>query len=189
MDSLTTREAIRLVAERLTDELVVCTTGYTCRDMQAVCDRPGNFYMIGSMGLASSIGLGVALAKPCTRVVIFDGDGALLMGLGNLSMIGGLAPRNLIHLVFDNEVFASTGRQPTYSASVPLDRMAAAAGYAVVLRAESPDQLTGGWEKIRTGNGPSFLLVKCHPDEGRPMERVRLAPEAITNQFMRTVRP
>src|SRR3990167_6415489 len=109
---MTTREAIRIVAKKLKGELAVGTTGYTCRDLQACGDRPGNFYMIGSMGLAASLGLGVALCKPKARVVIFDGDGAALMGLGNLQAIATLAPANLIHVVFDNEVFASTGNQP-----------------------------------------------------------------------------
>lgn len=184
---MTTREAIAIVAKRLKGELAVCTTGYTCRDMQAVSDRPGNFYMIGSMGLAASLGLGVALSKPRVRVVIFDGDGAALMGLGNLPAIGTLAPANLIHLVFDNGVFASTGNQPTYSGSVPLDRLAAAAGYRQVGRAGTPEELMESWDRIRTGAGPAFLLVKCRPDEGPPAERVRLEPEAITERFREAV--
>lgn len=184
---MTTREAIGIVAKRLKGELAVCTTGYTCRDMQAVSDRPGNFYMIGSMGLAASLGLGVALSKPRARVVIFDGDGAALMGLGNLPAIGTLAPANLIHVVFDNEVFASTGNQPTYSAGVSLDRLAAASGYRQVGRAGTPEELTEAWDRICNGAGPVFLLVKCRPDEGPPAERVRLEPEAITERFREAV--
>ena len=184
---MTTREAIRAVAGRLKGELVVCTTGYTCRDMQQAADRPGNFYMIGSMGLAASLGLGVALSKPRAKVVVFDGDGAALMGLGNLPAIGTLAPANLIHIVFDNEVFASTGNQPTYSGSVALDGFAAAAGYRTVGRAGTPEELSQAWDKIRNGSGPAFLLVKCRPDEGPPAERVRLEPEHITERFMEAV--
>ena len=184
---MTTREAIGIVARKLGRELAVCTTGYTCRDMQVASDRPGNFYMIGSMGLAASLGLGVALSKPRARVVIFDGDGAALMGLGNLPAIGALAPANLIHVVFDNEAFASTGNQPTYSGSVPLDRLAAAAGYRQVCRAGTPEELTEAWDKVRNGAGPAFLLVKCRPDEGPPAERVRLEPEAITERFREAV--
>ena len=184
---LTTREAIGVVAKRLKGELVVGTTGYTNRDLQACGDRPQNFYMIGSMGLAASFALGVALSKPRSTVVIFDGDGAALMGLGNLAAIASLAPANLIHVVFDNEVFASTGNQPTYSGSVPLDRLAAAAGYRQVARAGTPQELTEAWEKIRGGTGPAFLLVKCRPDVGPPAERVKLGPEAITERFMEAV--
>ncbi len=184
---MTTREAIGIVARRLDRELAVCTTGYTCRDMQAASDRPGNFYMIGSMGLAASMGLGVALSKPKAKVVVFDGDGAALMGLGNLPAIGTLSPPNLIHVVFDNEAFASTGNQPTYSGSVALDGLASAAGYRQVGRAGTPEELSQAWDKIRNGAGPAFLLVKCRPDEGPPAERVRLEPEAITQRFMEAV--
>ena len=184
---MTTREAIGLIAKRLRKELVICTTGYTCRDMQAVSDRPGNFYMIGSMGLAASIGLGIALSKPRSRVVVFDGDGALLMGLGSLPAIGSLAPPNLIHVVFDNGVFASTGNQPTYSGGVALDALAAASGYRQVGRAAAAAEMEREWDRLRGGAGPAFLLVKCRPDSGAPAERVRLEPEAITERFMEAV--
>ena len=180
---MTTREAIEIIAKRLKGELVVCTTGYTCREAQAVSDRPGNFYMIGSMGLAASMGLGIALSKPRAKVVVFDGDGSVLMGLGSLPAIGSLAPGNLIHVVFDNEVFASTGQQPTYSAHVGLDRLAVASGYRLVRRTESPEELAREWERVAAGPGPAFLLVKCSPDPGAPAQRIRLEPEAITQRF------
>lgn len=185
--SLSTREAIGLVAKRLTDELVIGTTGFTCRDLQAFGDRPQNFYMIGSMGLAASMGLGLALCKPRARVVVFDGDGAALMGLGSMPAIGSLAPQNLIHIVFDNEAFASTGKQPTYSCSVSLDALASAAGYRQVARAVSAAELEREWERLRGGAGPAFLLVKCRPDSGAPAERIKLEPEAITDRFREAV--
>lgn len=184
---MTTREAIGIVARQLKEELVVCTTGYTCRDMQAAADRKANFYMIGSMGCAGSIGLGMAVSAPKKRVVVFDGDGALLMGLGILPMVGALGPKNFIHLVFDNEVFASTGNQPTYSRSVALDAMARAAGYPVVKRAQTPEELNLGWRQVQAQEGPVFLWVKCQPDAGQPMDRVRLTPEAITDRFKEAV--
>ena len=184
---MTTREAIQIVARKLRGELAVCTTGYTCRDVQAVSDRPGNFYMIGSMGLAASLGLGIALSKPRAKVVVFDGDGAVLMGLGALPAIGALSPSNLVHVVFDNEAFASTGNQPTYSGSVALDRLATAAGYRQVSRAATVEELSKAWDRLQAGAGPVFLLVKCRPDAGPPAERVRLEPEAITQRFMEAV--
>lgn len=184
---MTTREAIGILAKRLKDELVICTTGYTCRDMQAASDRPGNFYMIGSMGLAASLGLGICLSKPSARVVVFDGDGSALMGLGSLPAIGVLAPRNLIHVVFDNEAFASTGNQPTYSSRVSLDALAVASGYPKVSRAGTAAELERAWDRLSAGAGPVFLLVKCSPTLSPPEERVRLEPENITERFREAV--
>ncbi len=184
---MTTREAIEVVVRELKEELVICTTGYTCRDVQAVSDRRENFYMIGSMGLAASLGLGVALSRPQARVVIFDGDGSVLMGLGSLPMVGTCGPRNFVHLVFDNERYVSTGGQPTYSRTVWLDRLAGDCGYRAVRRAESPQELRACWKQLETQEGPIFLLVKCAPDAGAPKERIRLQPEEITQRFMETV--
>lgn len=184
---MTTREAIALVAPKLTRELAVCTTGYTCRDVQSLSDRPGNFYMIGSMGLAASLGLGIALSQKERQVVVLDGDGSLLMGLGVLPMVGALRPKNFIHCVFDNEVFASTGNQPTYSRQVCLEKLAAAAGYPVVRKAQTPAEVEGVWKEIRGLSGPIFLLIKCRPDHEPPQGRVRLGPEAITARFMEAV--
>lgn len=184
---MTTREAIQQVTQQLKEELVVCTTGYTCREAQACNDRPKNFYMIGSMGIAASIGLGVALSRPKISVVVFDGDGSVLMGLGSLATVGALAPQNFLHVVFDNEVFASTGNQPTCSASVRLDALASAAGYRVVHRVTRAEEVTSTWKQVRFQPGPAFLLVKCRPDVGPPAERIRLEPEAITSRFMEAV--
>ena len=177
---MTTREAIALIARQLEDEIVVCTTGYTCRDMQACGDRPENFYMIGSMGLAAPLGLGIALCKPDRAVVVLDGDGAVLMGLGTLPMIGALRPQRLIHVVLDNQVYASTGNQPTYAEKIRLEGVAAVSGYPVVRRVDTLESLMYAWEQVRSSSGPVFLLVKCSPDFGPPKERVRLAPEEIT---------
>ncbi len=185
---MTSREAIQAVAQELTDELAVGTTGYTCRDMQAALERPGNFYMIGSMGLAASLGLGIAMNRPDKRVVVFDGDGSVLMGLGNLPLAGSLRPRNFIHLVFDNEAFASTGNQPTLSGQVPLDALARACGYPVVETVENRQQLLECFRRVRRAAGPVFLLVKCRPDATPPPERIRLTPYEISQRFSLVVK-
>lgn len=185
---MTTREALKAVADQLTDELVICTTGYTCRDMQASNDRSENFYMIGSMGVAASLGLGVALNLSHRRVVVLDGDGSVLMGLGTLAMVGALKPKNLIHVVLDNEVFASTGNQRTYSNAVALDKVADTCGYPVVQRTQTKAQVTQGWKELRSASGPCFFLMKCKPDLESPMPRIRLEPTEITRRFMESAR-
>ena len=184
---MTTREAIRRLAQELQEELVVCTTGYACRDLQECRDRAGNFYMIGSMGLAASVGLGLAISRPGASVVVLDGDGSVLMGLGALPVIGERAPKNLIHVVLDNEVFASTGGQRTYSSSVGLDRLALACGYRQVARVSNEKEMIAQWQGMRAQEGPSFLLVKCRVDSGSPAARVLLDPDRITARFMETV--
>ena len=100
------REAITTITELLDDQLVVCANGLISREAFTIRDRLENFYMIGSMGMASSIGLGVALNKPARKVIILEGDGNLLMNLGSLPMAGSLQPGNLLHIVLDNEVYA-----------------------------------------------------------------------------------
>ena len=84
---------------------VVHANGFICRESFALIDRKANFYMIGSMGLASSIGLGVAMNKPEKKVIIIDGDGNVFMAVGTLAMIAAEAPENLIHVGIDNEVY------------------------------------------------------------------------------------
>ena len=180
---MTTREAIGLIAGQLKDEVVICTTGYTCRDMQGCADRPGNFYMIGSMGLAASLGLGIALSRPDRPVVVLDGDGSIMMGLGTLPMIGAIRPQRLIHVVLDNGVYASTGNQPTYSDKIRLEALASVSGYPLARRVGDPESLARAWEQVHEEPGPAFLLVQCRPDADPPKERVRLEPEKITNRL------
>ncbi|HLB44007.1 MAG TPA: thiamine pyrophosphate-dependent enzyme, partial [Candidatus Limnocylindrales bacterium] len=116
------------------DWLAVACNGMIGRELYAHGDRATRFYMIGSMGLASSIGLGLALVQPAKTVVVFDGDGNLLMNLATLGSIAASGVRNLYHVVFDNAAHGSTGHQRTISDRVPLDRVALAAGYARAVR-------------------------------------------------------
>ena len=106
-------EAIKAVAESARGALIICNIGYPSRELYAVNDRVENFYMLGSMGLASSIGLGLALARPKRRVIVLDGDGAVLMNLGTLATIANFAPENYLLVILDNCCYGSTGSQPT----------------------------------------------------------------------------
>lgn len=186
--ALTLAEAVGIVVPLLNDELVVHANGYISRESCQFADRSGNFYMIGSMGLASSIGFGVALSRPERRVVVFDGDGNVLMNMGSLALIGAQRPRNLIHVVFDNEVYGSTGNQPTISNRVALDEVARASGYVTVRRAETAAHLDAAARELLgrdTDTGPSFLLVKIAPDrKTRPVGRIPHTPPEIARRFM-----
>ena len=93
-------EAIRLIAKKIGNQPIVSANGYVSRDLFETYDKESNFYMIGSMGLASSIALWVAIKNPKKRVYVFDGDGNILMNLGSLATIGMLRQKNLIHIIF-----------------------------------------------------------------------------------------
>ena len=113
---MTRLEATRAIVDLAGDAPIVASLGHPAYDLFAAGDRPRNFYTWGSMGLASSIGLGLALARPDIRVFVLDGDGSLLMNLGSLATIGLLRPANLVLIVMDNEEYATTGGQKTPTA-------------------------------------------------------------------------
>lgn len=181
-------EAITAIMESLTDQLVVYANGLISREAFTIRDRAENFYMIGSMGLASSIGLGVALNKPSRKVIILDGDGNLLMNLGSLPMIGFLQPKNLLHIVLDNEVYASTGNQPTISNVIELEEIAKSAKYAYVKKVTTNEELRREVAHTLGNDGPSFLLAKISDKaEQREIGRVIHSPEEIKERFMSAI--
>jgi thiamine pyrophosphate-dependent acetolactate synthase large subunit-like protein len=180
---VTRAEAIAAVSDCLADEVVVHANGAICRESFASGDRPGNFYMIGSMGLAASIGLGVALARPEKRVVIFDGDGNVLMALGTLAMVAAEGPRNFLHVVFDNGTYGSTGSQPTHSRQVPLEEVARGCGYRRAVRVTERGPLVAAVRELQGESGPTFLLVEVSPEESEGLPRIPLPPEAITDRL------
>jgi len=178
-------EALSLVIPLLRDEVVVHANGFISRESFNIQDRLGNFYMIGSMGLASSIALGVALNRPDRRVVVFDGDGNVLMNMGSLAMIASTQPKNLVHLVFDNEVYGSTGNQRTVSGQVPLEEIARASGYRRVQRVDNEAALNTAAKEFLDQPGPSFLLIKIEPDyEERKIGRITHEPPEIAARFI-----
>jgi thiamine pyrophosphate-dependent acetolactate synthase large subunit-like protein len=181
-------EALAVLAPHLRDEVCVWANGYLSRAGSAVRDRPESFFMIGSMGLAASIGLGLALAQPRRRVLVLDGDGNVLMNPGALASIAAAAPANLLHLCFDNGAHASTGAQPTVSDRVRLDEVARAAGYRRSLRVETPAALGAVAPEFLAGRGPAFLLVRIAlGPAGPPAPRVPHAPEAMTTRLRRAL--
>jgi len=185
---MTLEHAILALRPLLGDSLVVHANGHISRRSFTVEDRPGNFYMIGSMGLASSIALGVALCRPDRRVIIYDGDGNLLMNLGSAAMIAHTAPRNLVHLVFDNGVYASTGNQRTISADVPLEKIAEGAGYRRSVRARTPDELAAAFRECLAIDGPTFILAELEVETGKfTAGRVTHTPEEIRDRFSAAV--
>jgi len=178
-------EAIRCVVEELSDELVVCNIGYPSRELYSVGDRDENFYMLGSMGLASSIGLGLALSTR-KRVVVFDGDGSLLMNLGSLVTIANRSPSNLTLIVLDNESYSTTGGQPSYTAGkTSLARIAKAAGIDNVLEARSPGELKRAFNESK---GKTSVIIAKVEKGNADVPIIPLSPYKIKKRFMEAVK-
>jgi sulfopyruvate decarboxylase subunit beta len=126
---MTRIDALRAVYDRLEHCAVVTIMGAVAAELQSIGHRQNFFYLQHAMGLASSVGLGIALSRPAVPVVVFDGDGSVLMNLGGLTTLARYRPPNLLHVVFDNESLLSVGGFPTATATgCDLANLAAAAG-------------------------------------------------------------
>jgi len=178
--------ALGVALKAVGDDPVAHANGYICRESFSLADRPQSFYMIGSMGLAPAIALGLALTRPARRAVVFDGDGNLLMNLGILAMIAAQRPANFVHLVFDNEVYGSTGNQTSLSRGVRLDRLAAAAGFATATAVTEPWALESALGAALAAPGPHFVLAKVTPEEA-DVPRIPYTPAALRDRFRAAV--
>ena len=180
--SISRLAALRVALAQIGREPVIHANGYICRESFSISDRPQSFYMIGSMGLAPAIGLGIALAQPSTAPVIFDGDGNLLMNLGILTQVAAAQPRRFVHCVFDNEAYGSTGNQASPSRSVRLDRLAAAAGYRSAVAVTTAADLEHALRGALSADGPRFVLVKVTREEA-DVPRIPYSPHELRDRF------
>ena len=178
------KAAISTVVKKIGNHPIISANGFISRDLFEVCDKSSNFYMIGSMGLASSIGLGVALKNPRKSVFIFDGDGNVLMNLGSLTTIASQKPKNLIHIVFDNSVHESTGGQPTNSNFVNIEKIAKACNYNHTFTVRTENNLLKILDKIKKLKGPIMIVVKIQQSKGEKSKRVNILSVDIKERFM-----
>jgi thiamine pyrophosphate-dependent acetolactate synthase large subunit-like protein len=174
----------RLVAKLDHQEAVIGGIGNTNFDLWAAGQRPQNFYMLGSMGLAVPIGLGVALAQPNRRVFVLEGDGSILMQLGALSTVAMLALRNLTIIVMDNGIYQITGAQPTATASTAdIAAIARGAGLTQSNWAADEQDFERQVDRALRHDGP--WLIAAHIDgEPSPVQTER-DPARIRDRFMR----
>lgn len=162
------------------DALLVCNIGIPCKELHSICDTVNNFYMLGSMGLASSIGLGLALSRPHRKVITIDGDGSMLMNLGSLATIATQAPENYLLIIIDNGSYGSTGDQPTATAKgTDLARVAKGAGNGLVREARDHRQLGQAMQDMDHG----VLIVKAEPGNA-DVPNIIMCPEDILRRFM-----
>jgi thiamine pyrophosphate-dependent acetolactate synthase large subunit-like protein len=173
----------RLVAT-LKDEAVIGGIGNTNFDLWSAGHRPQNFYMLGSMGLACPIALGVALAQPQRRCIALEGDGSLLMQVGCLATIAMLKPKNLAIVVMDNRSYQITGGQPTATASgTDLVTMARGAGLAQSAWAADEEMFDEMFARALTEDGPWLIAVRIDDKPG--VGATERDPVLITDRFMR----
>ncbi len=158
-------------------DALIASTGFTGRALYALGDDVSQMYMVGSMGCASSLGLGMALARPERRVIVIEGDGALIMRMGALTTVGAYGPPHLIHVVLDNGIHESTGGQATVSNATDLLGVAASCGYGDVRRITSPDQLDAA---VRDpARGLRLLHVHTMPRTSRDLPRPTIRPDEV----------
>lgn len=176
----------RIVALSDRKTVLLGTTGFTGRELYAIDDRDLNLYMVGSMGCASSLGLGLALARPDLRVVVIDGDGAALMRMGNFATLGAYAGGNLYHVLLDNEVHDSTGAQATVSASVSFAAIAAACGYSAALEGDALDLID---QLHAPGDlpGPRLLQLKTRPGSPDNLPRPKEGPTEVRERLQAAI--
>jgi sulfopyruvate decarboxylase subunit beta len=179
------KEAVKIIAESVGKNPIISANGFMSRDLFETYDKESNFYMIGSMGLASSIGLGIALKNPKKQVFVFDGDGNILMNLGSLVTIGSLKPINLVHIIFDNNSHESTGGQPTNSSKINLEKIAKTANYKIFV-IQTKSKLILVLNDIKKLPGPIFLLIKISTSKERS-KRVSWKPKTIRNRVMKSL--
>ncbi len=179
-------EILREIAPILRDQLVVCNIGIPSQELHAIDDQPTNFYMLGTMGLASSIGLGLALAQPKT-VIAIDGDGSVLTNLGTLPTIANNVADNFVLMIIDNGSYGSTGDQPTYTGKkTSLAGMARAAGCENVVEVMDVD--TGPALEAAIASGQmTIMVVKCDSGNAK-MPVITMDPVVIKDRFMKAVR-
>jgi len=178
-------DAIKKIVESLNDELIICNLGAPSRELYNISDRPSNFYMLGSMGLVSSIALGVALGRPNKTVWCIDGDGSLLMNLGTLSTIANNQSNNLTLIIIDNSSYGSTGNQSTYtSGKTNLETIAEGAGFKSITVIEKEEDIVVILKNL--GIGCHFVLIKTKPGNAE-VDNVPLLPEEIKTRFMKII--
>lgn len=182
---MTRLEAIEIIINHLQgDELLVHANGAISRESYFCRDRKRNIYLLGSMGLPASVGLGIALHQPRYRVVVLDGDGNLLMGFGNLALIGALKPRNFTHFVLDNGSYGTTGKQPSISPHVDLCGAARACGYHAVYNAGTPGELISTCSNVLFQPGSTLIRVLLSQEVPQKVPRIPYTPRQMKERFM-----
>jgi len=195
-DSFTTdqlplrREVLKAILDVQSSDLaLLSTTGYTSRELFELKDQENNFYMFGSMGCLSSLTLGAASSNNRRKFIAIDGDGALLMRLGNLPTLARYAPDNVFHLLIDNGQHESTGGQPTVSEKINYSQLAQAAGFSKSICLHSLIELQDALQEWNTRPTCTFACIKIKPGTTPNLSRPNLSPIEIATRFRSFLNP
>ena len=179
-------EVLEALVPVISDQLVVCNIGLPSQELHMLDDQPSNFYMLGTMGLASSIGLGLALAQP-QKVIAIDGDGSVLTNFGTLPTIANNVADNFILLIIDNGSYGSTGDQPTYAGKkTSLTAVATACGCENVVEC-SAEQAVDAVRAALEGDQMTIIVCKCESGNIK-VPVIEKDPVVIRERFMSEIR-
>jgi thiamine pyrophosphate-dependent acetolactate synthase large subunit-like protein len=186
MSTMTRLDATRRIVASVGSDPVVASLGHPAYDLFATGDRASYFYTWGSMGLASSIGLGLAMARPDRRIIVLDGDGSLLMNLGSLATIGWVRPVNLVVIVLDNRLYGTTGGQESATAhGADLAAAARALGIAATASVTTPADLDAALDRTAREPGPWVIVARV--DETPPAMKPPQDCVYIKQRFMTAI--
>ncbi|WP_078594858.1 phosphonopyruvate decarboxylase [Evansella clarkii] len=182
---LPTRYAALETISKLKDTSTVqlATTGKTGRELYEIEDAPNNFYMVGSMGCISSFALGLATVQQEKDIFVIDGDGSLLMRMGNLAVNGYYQPANMLHILLDNEVHDSTGGQTTVSSGVDFAAVASACGYRTAKRIFGLTELEAAIKEWKGVKGLTFLHLKIDTGSKKNLGRPKIKPHEVKERL------
>jgi len=188
--SLTREEVLKTVIDNIGDSIVVSTTGKLSRELFEYREtlkqgHEKDFLTVGSMGHASQIALGISLSKPDKEVYCLDGDGATIMHMGGLAIIGSNAKSNFKHIIFNNGAHESVGGQPTVAFNMNIPEIAKACGYKEALRASTTAEIVSALNKIKSVSGPSLLEIMVKSGARADLGRPTTTPIENKNAFMK----
>ncbi|NOR19715.1 MAG: phosphonopyruvate decarboxylase [Xanthomonadales bacterium] len=170
-----------IAATDVSDTVLIASTGFSGRELYAIDDRPNHLYMVGSMGCATSLGLGLSLVMPDIKVIVIDGDGAALMRLGNMATVGAYAADNYYHLLLDNHVHESTGGQATVSSTIDFPAIAGACGYREIYSVNQDGRNFDGFLK---SDAPAFMYLETRRGVPDDLPRPSVKPVAVARRLM-----
>ena len=191
--SLLREEVIECITEVAYRDVIVATTGKAGRELYEIRERKGqshkyDFLTVGSMGHCSSIALGIALNKPDKRVWCIDGDGALLMHLGAMAIIGNRKPENFVHIVINNEAHESVGGMPTAAGTMNIPQIALGCGYEAAVSVQSMEELKGQLWRAKQNSILRLIEVKCAIGARAGLGRPKMTPKENRDSFMEYLR-